>query len=818
MKASAPPAMDFKLASSLTGPFTAIARAMSGQWGINVIPNGFRCMTDGKKNIWIPFAADHLGEEGRRALHGMLDHEVCHVVEETEHEKAGRAGYGAVAKMAKNKTLAMLLNVVEDIRIERKWEVRYPGVAKNLMDCHTRVMELNRRDWGKAKRNFWDAFGLALFSKARNVPGDISFVGEKALKALDECEEELKGLDTLEWIQDSYDLAERLWNKINRDAEETLERAKKAKKPKKPAKEPKEEAKEEEKTEKPEPGDEGEEADEGKPGDEPDDAGKEGGADEEGEEPTAGGEDGEEDSDEDDLDGEDEDEDLDSDDDEGEDDDGGADGGDGESKDGDDSDGDEGEGEGDGASSDDEGAGDEADGEETDEDEASGTGGGEADEDLDGEEGDDEDASGGSGGGSGEGADDGPSDEEIEAAKEILAGAEGEGSEGAEAEGSVAVVGPGGGEEDEEEREPPTPEELAAAREILETVAGVEDFVRVLADELEKEAREDARAHKLYIPDPTMRKLDKWFKPEPLREREETKEQAAARALANYMAAKADVDSQIGAIRGKQLAFIQTITRKRLITGQDAGMLDQAALSTVRTGSLDVFADIKKGIALDTAIEVLLDLSGSMGYGDAMDAGGLGFGGLGGRAVGRQCPAYYCKRIAIALVEAWEPLRIPNEFIGFTNNHSRAVGAPDPDAVRRAPFDFHVFKAWGERLKFCRERFSTICGHDDNADGEAVLAAAQRLALRPEKRKLLVVISDGYPAHAGIGGNVLNEHLKETVKKITRAGMEVLGVGAGTDAPERFYNKTTGAKNLIINDLNTLAPRLFKTLRESILK
>ncbi len=732
MTKEAAPAMDFKLASSLTGPFTAIARAMSGQWGIQVIPNGFRCATDTKNVIYIPFAADHLGESGRRALHGMLDHEVCHVVEEREHQAAGRAGWNEVVRFAKNRTMRMLLNVVEDIRIERKWAARYPGVAQNLMDCHLHVAQINKRDWGKAKRSFWDAFGLLLFTSARGVDFDMSWVGEKAAKALAECEDELRALDSMEWIQDSFDVAERIWTKLNRDAEETLERAEKAKK--KPAEKPKSKKEDEPKGE-PEPGDKGESGDEGKPSKEKSDDG----------------------------------EDLDADSEEGDDDGEGADGGD-----------DDGADDGAGDDSDDEPTDDEAGDDESDEDAAGGSGSDESDEDLDDES---EDEDGSSGAGSDGGSGDEPTDDEVETAKEILeAGEDGEGE--AEGGASAPVAGSGSGESD-----PPTEEEVRAAREILESVAGIEDFVEMLADELEAEARADARKHRLYIPDPAMKKLDHWFKPE-------------GGSLDNYMAAKRQVDAQIGAIRGKQLAFIQTITRKRLITGQDAGMLDQAALSTVRTGSLDVFADIKKGIALDTAIEVLLDLSGSMGMGDEP-----------------RCAAYYCKRIAIALAEAWEPLRIPNEFIGFSNEHGRSPrDAHDPDCVRRAPFDFHVFKAWGERLKMCRERFSLIRGHWDNADGEAVMAAAQRLALRPEKRKLLVVISDGLPCHAGIGDEVLNKHLKETVRKITRAGMEVLGVGAGTEAPKRFYNAETGAKNLIIKDLNTLAPSLFKTLRESILK
>lgn len=732
------PAESFALAASLAGPFTAIARAMSGQWGVNVIPNGFRCMTDGK-NIWIPFAADHLGEEARRALHGMLDHEVCHVVEEEAHEKAGRAGYFAVAKTAKNKTVRMLLNVVEDIRIEKKWSVQYPGVAQNLLECHRHVLALNARDWAKAKRSFWDAFGLVFFAAARGLEGDTAFVGEKALTALRECEAELKAAETLEWIQDSYDLAERIYNKLNRDAEETMERAKKPKK--KPAEKP-EPKKDEGKSEDGEKSDEGEPS----PGDEGEGEPTEG--DEDGETGGGGSEDDEE------LDDDADDEDLD--------DDGDSDG------DADDSDDDESDdgADDDAADEDEEPASEpkpkpkkkpEPEPEsETDDDAEDGADGEEADEDLDDED-EGEDGTGGAG--------DEPED-------------------GADSEGSASR-----GDEDEEgEESEPTAEEVERAREILETVAGIDDFVRALADELEKKAREDAREHKLYIPDPALKKLDRWFKP-------------VGGDLSNYMSAKADVDQQIGAIRAKQLAYIQTITRKKTITGQDSGMLDAAALATVRTGAMDVFADIQKGIALDTAIEVLLDLSGSMGLGDEP-----------------RCAAYYCKRIAIALAEAWEPLRIPNEFIGFSNEHSRSLEALDPDCVRRAPFDFYVFKAWGERLKACRERFTHIRGYWDNADGEAVLAAAQRLALRKEKRKMLVVISDGMPCHSGIGDHVLNKHLKETVRRITRSGMEVLGVGAGTTAPANFYNASTGAKNLIIKDLNTMAPSLFKTLRESILK
>jgi cobalamin biosynthesis protein CobT len=739
------PIIDHSLVAGFLGPFTAIARAMSNNFGVRIVPNGFRCATDGQ-TIWIPFAADHLGPDKRLHLNGMLDHEVCHVVEEREHAQAGRPTPGDLMKMTKNKTIRMLLNVVEDIRIEKKWMKVYPGVAENLQGMHAQLVEMNKDAFAKKEPKFWDAFGVAFFTKARCLSKDLSWCGKKALTALAEVEDEMGMVDSLEWVQDSYDVAERIYNKLNRDAEETLERSKKPK----PEKKEKPKKKEEDEGKSPTP--KGESSDEGEPSDS---EGESSESDSKEAEPKPGKDKGEDEGDK-------ADEDLDADDDEG-----GAGSDDDDDLDADDEDGGD-ESDDDSPGSDDGDEPESDDGDETDEDDASVTGDDDSDEELEDDEDDGENGKGKAAAGSDDG-DEPESDDEVAGSPEGAAG-DGDGY--------------------------PTEEDVERAKEVLGGAAGMEDLTDILRDALERAAREDAREHHLYIPDPEMRKLDKWFKP-------------VGGDLANYLRSKEQVNQQIGAIRAKQLAYIQTITRKKMITGQDAGILDAAALATVRTGSVDVFADIKKGIALDTSIEVLLDLSGSTGAGDTPgDA------------------AYYTKRISIALAEAWEPLNIPNEFMGFTNNWHRGPGgigsifAPvpgDPDSVRRRPFDYYIFKAWGERLKVCRERFTHIRGYGDNADGEAVLASAQRLAMRKEKRKMLIVISDGLPAHGHIEYTALENHLRETVRRITRAGIEVLGVGAGTDAPKRFYNKDTGAKNLIIKDLNTMAPQLFKTLRESIM-
>jgi cobalamin biosynthesis protein CobT len=748
----------------LVGPFTKIARSMSENHRVQVIPDGFRVCTDGDR-ILIPFTSDFLSPERRVILEGMLDHEVCHVTEEREHRAAGRVTPVELMQREHNKTIKMLLNVFEDIRIEHKWSQRYPGVSENLRTMNEDFVARFRAD-PKYHKTFWHRLGSAIIMKARGFAYD--WAGKEIEGYLDLIEGEVREATRTSWVQDSYDLAERVARKIREAAEDTLERDKKAKKKKKDPKAPKKD----EKSKDPKPGEAGESDEDG--GEESESEGSSGS-------PSSGGEDGEEADDEDDE---------------------------AESKskskrpskakasDEDDADDDEGEE-----------ADDEADDEESDE-EGGSESSGEAD-DEDGDEGEDE--------GAAESDDEADDEHEPSSARGASAGDEDddeaddeasdddEGDDGEDESGPLdepdddgGMPGKGGsegkGESKPEDGEEPTKAEVSAASEALHSESEIEDFRTIMADEVEKMVRADAREHSRYVPDMAVRKLDRWFTPQ------------KTLGMANYQAARDQVAGQIGALRGRQLAYIQTLTRKRIVSGLDRGRLDDTMLSEVRTGSRHVFAETVKGIDLDTAIEALIDLSGSMSDGDTSG-----------------CAAYYAKRTAIALAESWEPLRVPYEVIGFHNAHSRGAGwgrprGGDPDTVHRAPFDFMIFKAWGERLAQCRERFTAIRGYEDNADGEAVYAAACRLAVRPEKRKILMVISDGYPAHAGVDMGKLNAHLKMVVKMITNAGIEVIGFGAGTDAPKQFYNKSTGASNVIVKDLNQLAATLFSVMRERLLR
>ena len=74
----------------------------------------------------------------------------------------------------------------------------------------------------------------------------------------------------------------------------------------------------------------------------------------------------------------------------------------------------------------------------------------------------------------------------------------------------------------------------------------------------------------------------------------------------------------------------------------------------------------------------------------------------------------------------------------------------------------------------------------ENVDGEALQWAAQRLKDRPEKRKILVVLSDGAPVDdSTLLANdplILHQHLHEVVNSLTDEGeVELAAVGIGFD-------------------------------------
>jgi cobalamin biosynthesis protein CobT len=287
--------------------------------------------------------------------------------------------------------------------------------------------------------------------------------------------------------------------------------------------------------------------------------------------------------------------------------------------------------------------------------------------------------------------------------------------------------------------------------------------------------------------------------------------------LKGFMEAKDDVNSQIGTLRRKLTTALQVRTQVHFQGDKEDGELDQDSLYTLKQRNPRVFAQQTQAVKTDTAITLLVDLSGSMGHSETKKC-------IDGSRRSHQTRAWYAMRTAVALAETLNSLGVPFEVLGFHNGWDmpgsaelRARWVEVNGATRWAPFHITPFKRFDEAYRRCRCRFSNFDGRGNNGDGDAVMFAAKRLAQRPEKRKMLIVISDGQPAGPAEKA-VLQADLNRVIKEVTTSGIEVYGIGANTTSVEDYYNKHNGASHVVIDDLDKLAVCVFKLIRARLLK
>ena len=101
----------------------------------------------------------------------------------------------------------------------------------------------------------------------------------------------------------------------------------------------------------------------------------------------------------------------------------------------------------------------------------------------------------------------------------------------------------------------------------------------------------------------------------------------------------------------------------------------------------------------------------------------------------------------------------------------------------------------------------------ENIDGEALMWANSRLKNRQEKRKALIVISDGAPVDDSTlsvnPGNYLEKNLREVIYQIEKnKEVELIAIGIGHDV-SRYYSKA-----VTIMDVDQLGEVLLEELSE----
>ena len=216
----------------------------------------------------------------------------------------------------------------------------------------------------------------------------------------------------------------------------------------------------------------------------------------------------------------------------------------------------------------------------------------------------------------------------------------------------------------------------------------------------------------------------------------------------------------------------------------EEGMLDAAKLSRV---IIDPFHPLsykmEKEIDFkDTIVTLLIDNSGSM----------------------RGRPISVAAICADILSRTLERCSVKVEILGFTTKNWKGGKSREKWNLKDKPLNpgrlndlrHIVYKSADKPWRQSKKNLGLMLKEGllkENIDGEALLWAFKRIAIRKEERKILMIISDGAPVDDSTlsvnSGDYLEKHLKQTVKWIEEnSNIEILAIGIGHDVT-RYYKK-----------------------------
>lgn len=233
---------------------------------------------------------------------------------------------------------------------------------------------------------------------------------------------------------------------------------------------------------------------------------------------------------------------------------------------------------------------------------------------------------------------------------------------------------------------------------------------------------------------------------------------------------------------------------------QERGELDRTSLVRLATtpGYRTPFRTPRAAPGRDAAVSLLIDCSGSMA----------------GRKIelARLCAA--------ALCDALMQLGFACEVLGYSSVEDAAMRAHYQRWIDDGHRTFG-YNRFVERLdlrvykRFDSDNPSGLacveCGHE-NPDGEALSWAAARLLSKRARRRILMVLSDGYPATGDGNPAILRTDLSARVEALRAQRVELIGVGILDDSVESFYPVSS-----VVEHLNELPGAAFSVLSDTLL-
>jgi nitric oxide reductase activation protein len=259
--------------------------------------------------------------------------------------------------------------------------------------------------------------------------------------------------------------------------------------------------------------------------------------------------------------------------------------------------------------------------------------------------------------------------------------------------------------------------------------------------------------------------------------------------LSQYLRIQAGLAPQITSLKKMFRIHLQAKSKKSWLRGLDEGdSLDKERLYLIPTGNNSVFKTKHTRNIIDTAVELMIDLSGSI-------------------------REDLVKASAIVLAEALSTIpKIKLDICGFKTN-GESSGNFSGNTGRQEGMDILVFKNFDEPYTKSRARLGGIKTSGGTPLGDAYGKALERILPRSEPRRIIFLITDGEPAF--IKGKYHNDYIlmSHIFKRCQQIGVETLGLGIGRNAQSLDKLKLYVDNYSRIESINTLPQTLMQTLR-----
>ena len=219
----------------------------------------------------------------------------------------------------------------------------------------------------------------------------------------------------------------------------------------------------------------------------------------------------------------------------------------------------------------------------------------------------------------------------------------------------------------------------------------------------------------------------------------------------------------------------------------------------------NVFTKRADDVAINTAVQLVVDLSGSM-HGTKLNL---------------------ALQATILMSEALAKCSVPFEIVGFSTigqGHLVRLPANKRKAIedlqntsktnRYDGIRMTYFKPFADRYQMCLPAIGSMYANGANCDGESILYASESLLKRPERKKVMLILSDGEPAfgYKNCDSAAMHTYVKETAERISQQGVFVLGIGIQSSAVTHYYKN-----NIVIDKVEQLPKAILEQLAAAIL-